>query len=193
MDPSISPPTNSSKNLLAAGLAVAIVILVIVAGYIFMNSQSLSRENKTLANQNSLLQTQLSSLKDEKAQLEKDLIFYQNTDLAKDNESLRLKLGNAERDLAAAQSRIGALEANDNKMELYLDAISAIEQFLGAPFTQNGLANIDSKINALGDTEVSSRWMIARGTVDFSNNGWGPHDFFQVVFLLDTRIRGLLQ
>ena len=59
-------------------------------------------------------------------------------------------------------------------------------------FTQKGLADIDTKISVLQDTEVSNRWMSAKGTVDFANNGWGPHDFFQIVFLLNLRIKSLL-
>ena len=79
-----------------------------------------------------------------------------------------------------------------NKLGFFFDVVSAIERFLSAPFTQKGLTDIDIKISVLQDMEALNRWMIARGTVDFANNGWGPHDFFQTVFLLNSRIKSLL-
>jgi len=159
-------------RILAAILAVLGIAGAAVFGTKYQSSQA---ESKTL-------EDNVSSLQEEKTQLEKDLIFYKNTDLAKDNELLRVKLENAEEDLTAARSRVTVLETNLNKIEPYTDVISAIERFLSAPFTKNGLADIETKVSALGDAEVSNRWATARATVDFANNGWGPHDFFQAVF-----------
>ena len=137
-------------------------------------------------------QVHVTQLKDEKTKIETELALLKATDLAKDNELLKLKLQNTEQDLAGAQSRVKTLETNLNKIKPFIDAISAIERFFSAPFTRSGLADIDTKISVFQDTEVSNRWMIAKGTVDFANNGWGPHDFFQVVFLLNSRIKSLL-
>ena len=137
-------------------------------------------------------QVHVTQLKDEKTKIETELAVLRASDLAKDNELLKLKLKNTEQDLAGAQSRVTTLETNLNKIKPFLDAISAIERFFSAPFTRSGLADIDTKISVFQDTEVSNRWMIAKGTVDFANNGWGPHDFFQVVFLLNSRIKSLL-
>src|SRR3990167_3576888 len=130
-------------------------------------------------------QAQVTKLIDEKTRVETEFAILRASDLAKDNELLKLKLKNTEQDLAGAQSRVTTLETNLNKIKPFLDAISAIERFFSAPFTRSGLADIDTKISVFQDTEVSNRWMIAKGTVDFANNGWGPHDFLQVVFLLN--------
>ena len=138
------------------------------------------------------LWTESTQLKDEKTKVETELALLKITDFVKDNELLKLKLQNTEQDFTVAQNRVNTLETNLNKIKPFLDAVSAIERFLSAPFTQKGLADIDTKINVLQDMDVLSRWMTARGTVDFVNNGWGPHDFFQTVFLLNSRIKGLL-
>ena len=137
-------------------------------------------------------QDQVTQLIAGKIRVETELALLKATDLAKDNELLKLKLQNTEQDLAGAQSRVKILETNLNKIKPFLEVVSAIERFFSAPFTQKGLADIDTKINVLQDMEVLSRWMTARGTVDFANNGWGPHDFFQTVFLLNSRIKSLL-
>ncbi|MDZ4285958.1 MAG: hypothetical protein U1A23_03460 [Candidatus Sungbacteria bacterium] len=137
-------------------------------------------------------QAQVTKLIDQKTRVETELSLLKATDLAKDNELLRLKLQNTEQNLAGAQNRVKTLETNLNKIEPFSNAISIIERFFSGPFTQKGLADIDTKISVLQDMEVSNRWTTARGTVDFANNGWGPHDFFQTVFLLNSRIRGLL-
>ncbi|MDP3792718.1 MAG: hypothetical protein Q8Q89_03225 [bacterium] len=137
-------------------------------------------------------QAQVTKLIDEKTRVETELALLTATDFAKDNELLKLKLQNTEQDLAGAQNRVKTLETNLNKIKPFLEAVSAIERFFSAPFTQKGLADIDTRISVLRDMEVSNRWMAARATVDFANNGWGPHDFFQAVFLLNSRIKSLL-
>ena len=138
------------------------------------------------------LQDQVTQLIAGKIRVETELALLKATDFAKDNELLRLKLKNTEQDLAGVQSRVKTLETNLNKIEPFSNAISTIERFFSGPFTQKGLADIDTKISVLQDMEVSNRWTIARGTVDFANNGWGPHDFFQAVFLLNSKIKNLL-
>ena len=137
-------------------------------------------------------QAQVTQLIGENTRVETELALLKATDFVKDNEFLRLKLQNTEQDLTGAQSRVKTLETNLNKIKPFIDAISAIERFFSAPFTQKGLADIDTKINVLQDTDALYRWLTARNTVDFANNGWGPHDFFQTVFLLNSRIKSLL-
>lgn len=138
--------------------------LIFVVGYLFWKNQKLSAE----------------------------LTVLKNSDLAKANELLSLKLKTTEQNLSAAVKRTAELETDLNKIKPYADAVTAIERFFSAPFTQKGLADIDTKISALQDMEASNRWMTARATIDFANNGWGPHDFFQTVFLLNSRIKNLL-
>jgi len=178
-------------------LLISIIIIVAILGfggsaYFFTASRSLSTQKTIVEQQLFSAEQNVDHLEGDKIELEKELVFYKNTDFAKDNELLRLKLQNTEKDLAGAQNRVKTLETNLNKIRPFIDAVSAIERFLNAPFTQKGLTDINTNISILQDTEVSNRWMTARNTVDFSNNGWGPHDFFQTVFLLNSRIRSLL-
>lgn len=159
-------------------LIIVILLAVGLSGYFFW--------------QNTVLNGQLANLKNEKTKVETELTVLKTTDFIRKAELLQLKLTNTERDLEAATKRKTELETNLNKIRPYTDATAIIERFFSAPFTQKGLADIDTKISVLQDTEVSNRWMTAKATVDFVNNGWGPHDFFQVVFLLNSRIKTLL-
>src|SRR3989338_5159999 len=103
-------------------------------------------------------QAQVTQLIDGKIRVETELALLKATDLAKDNELLKLKLQNTEQDLTGAQSRVKTLETNLNKIKPFIDAVYAIERLLGAPFTQKGLADIDTKIRVIQDEEVSNRW-----------------------------------
>lgn len=159
-------------------LLILIVIVLGVGGYFFW--------------QTTVLNSQLADLKNEKSKVETELAVLKATDFVREVELLRLKLTNTERDLGVATKRKTELETNLNKIRPYTDTTTTIERFFSAPFTKKGLADIDTKISVLQDTEVLNRWMTAKATVDFANNGWGPHDFFQTVFLLNSRIKSLL-
>lgn len=174
---------------------VFVIIAVLGLGgtvYFFAAARSVSSEKVAVGQQLSSAEQNIERLEGEKTQLEKDLIFYKNTDFVKDNELLRLKLEKTEGDLSSARNRITSLETNLNATRSSLDAIYAIERFFDGPFTQSGLADIDAKISALRDAQVTNQWMTAKNTIDFVNNGWGPHDFFELVFLLNAKIRNLL-
>lgn len=159
-------------------LIIIVVIALGAGGYFFW--------------QNTVLNGQLANFKNEKSKVETELAVLKATDFIKKAELLQLKLTNTEKDLEAATKRKTELETNLNKIRPYTDATAAIERFFSAPFTQKGLTDIDTKISVLQDMEVSNRWMTAKVTVDFANNGWGPHDFFQTIFLLNSRIKSLL-
>ena len=162
MDPSASSPTNSSKNFLVIGLGVIAVVLLIATGYLFMNAQSLSRENKTLTSQNSLVQTQVSSLKDEKVQLEKDLILYKNTDLAKEVEILNLKLKTSQEDLATAKDTLSKLKTGVSSVPKMTSISSKMMATFGKGppncFSASDKATINQELAAFGDSEWISKW-----------------------------------
>ncbi len=184
MDPSAIPPTNSSKNFLVIGLVVITVILL-AATYFFMNSQSLSRENKTFTNQNSLLQTQVSSLKDEKVRLEKDLVFYKDTDLAKEVEILNLKLKTAEDNFASTKATLSKLKtgiSNVSKMTS-ISSKMMITFGKGPPncFSVSDKAAINQELVAFGDREWISKWEDFINDTDAKNCSMSPDKLEQAV------------
>lgn len=168
-------------------LIVGVVALVALGGavYFYFQYSGLQKQIKDL-NQ------QLLQIQDDKTKIETELAVLKATDLAKEAELLLLKLKTTEQSLSAAVKRTTELETDMNKIKPYADVTTAIERFFSAPFTQKGLVDIDTRISILQDMEVTNRWMTAKATVDFANNGWGPHDFFQTVFLLNSRIKGFL-
>ena len=61
-------------------------------------------------------QGQVTKLIDGKTRVETELALLKATDLAKDNELLKLKLQNTEQDFTVAQNRVNTLETNLNNM-----------------------------------------------------------------------------
>jgi len=178
MDPSAGSPTKSSKNFLVIGLVVITVVLMIATGYLFMNSQSLSRENETLTNKNTLLQTQVSSLKDEKAQLEKDLIYYKNTDLAKEVEILNLKLKTADEGFATTKAALDKLKIGVSSIpEMTSIASKMMTTFGKNPpncFGATDKASINQELNAFGDREWIGKWEDFISGTDSKNCSMSP-------------------
>ena len=179
------------KILLTIFIVVAILGLG-GAGYFFKTSSSLKQEL-------GVVQNSIVKLKEEKTKVETELAVLKSTDLAKEVELLQLKLKDTNKDLTAAQNNItnlqnknASLEANLRKITPYLDVTSAIEQSLSAPFTASSLANIDTKVSALHDSQITSLWLKGKGTVDIWRQSWMPSDVFPVIFLINSRIRNLL-
>lgn len=185
MDPLASPPTSSSKNLLVIGLAVTTVILLIAAGYLFMNAQSLTSENRTLTNQQTLLQTQVAGLKDEKAQLEKELIFYKNTDLAKELEIVNLKLKTTEEDLASTKATLTKLQTGVSNVPKMTSIASMMMSTFGKQppncFSASDKTSINQELTALGDREWTSKWEDFINDTDAKNCSMSPDKLEQAV------------
>ena len=183
-------------------LTIFIVVAILGLGgtvFLFTQRQSLTAENTTLQGKLGDVEKTVAGLKDEKIKIEKELAVLKSTDLGKEVELLQLKLKNAERDLATAEkdttglkNKVNNLEANLGKITPYLDVTSAIEQSLSAPFTASSLANIDTKVSALHDSQITSLWLKGKGTVDTWRQSWMPSDVFPVIFLINFRIRNLL-
>lgn len=156
----------------------------------------------TFASQSRTAQNQATKLEASLHQAEKDLIYYQNTDLAKEVELLNLKLANAKQDLAAsqktattAQARVETLEVNHGKIPGYLSAIDAIEDLTAneGP-TAAKLSIVDAKINALADQAISNRWYSGggRSSVDIEHKSWGT-GLYETEEALTARIRELIK
>lgn len=166
---------------------------LIAAGIFFAQNSSLKKEAKTL--QSELTKTQKSL-----TEAEKKLIYYQNTDLAKEVEILKLKLATAEKDLAASvdqvsslQKRVDTLEANSDKIQLHLEAINAInEMFFGSGPSEKGVAQIDVKIAALKDSEITNLWQQAKAGIDTEKRSWGGDSIGRTLDKITSRVSDLL-
>lgn len=202
MDPSASSPTNSSKNIPVIGLGLIVAVLLIAAGYLFVNTQSLSRENKTFANQNSIFQTQISNLKDEKTRLEKDLIFYKNTDLAKEVEILNLKLKDSEDKYEESKKKLSATEANLNTLRQNISTIPKITTALSMMMTTFGKqpsdcysasdkASIQQMLTAVGDSALNDFWSEFINGTTSANCSMSPNLLEKVINYGLNKISGL--
>ena len=186
------------KTLLATFILIAILGLG-GAVFFFTQRQSLTTENTAMQGKLENAEKTVAGLKDEKIKVETELAVLKSTDLGKEVELLQLKLKNAERDLATAEkdttslkNKVNNLETNLNKITPYLDAVSAIEQALSAPWSASSLANIDTKISTLRDSQITSLWLKGKETIDLAKQSWGPTYVFNAIFLISSRIRNLL-
>ena len=138
------------------------------------------------------LQAELAQLKDEKSKIATELAVLKATDLAQKAELLQLRLTNTEKSLWEARKKITELEANTNKIKPYVDATSAIDQFFSAPMTAINLANIDTKVSALKDNQVTSQWLKAKAGINIQENSWSVSELVDILYLINSKIRNLL-
>lgn len=192
---------NSKFNI----LVIIAVIGFLGAGLFFAQSLQLRGEIKNLAAKLETTQKDLGSQKEALAEAEKELIYYKNTDLAKELEILQLKFDNRGRELAetqkeltAAQNQAANLKAqvteqqtSNQKIRLYLEAIDATEDFLAAGPTSSGVAKVDTKVAALKDSLVSSKWAEAKAGIDVANKSWNGSAISDTVKTITSRIRNL--
>lgn len=162
-----------------------------------MNNQSQSNENKTLTNQNSLLQTQVSSLKDEKTKLEKDLIFYKNTDLAKEVEILNLKLKTVEEDLTSTKATLAKLQKGVTGIPKITHIASMMMETFGKQppncFSATDKASISQELNLLGDKGWISKWEDFINDTDAKNCSMSPDKLEQAVNYGLTKISDVVK
>ena len=163
---------------------LSIVILLAAAGMFFSQNRSLN--NKLGTSQQALNEA------------EKALIYYKNTDLAKEVELLQLKLVAAQKDLVASQNdattakaRVKTLEAGNAKLLAYLAAIDAIETMIANGPTPAGVATVDAKILVLNDSQVSAKWAQAKAGIDLERRSWSGESISDTVKTITLRIRDL--
>ena len=196
---------NSQKDpstSLRAGFASIIIITIIVsilglggAGYFFWQNQAL--ENK------------ITNLKDEKANIEKEFAVFKVTDLAKENETLRLKLKTTEenlatekektqvfeKDLSVAESKIKTFETNFAKIKSYTVVLDAFNDWQYAPSSlpigDRSTAKIDVAITALHDEAVSNLWRNIKANFPQAKQT-GVFGYEQVILRVMSLIQSLL-
>lgn len=173
-------------------ILIAIIGVLIVGGlifYIFRQNSQLEAVKKAQA-----------ALNEEKVQLEKDLIFYKNTDLAKEVEILKLKLDTKEKELADSkgqvsnlQAKVVRLETNAPKIKTRVEIIAAIEKmFIGSGPTAAGVSSVDTKVASLGDSALSDAWEKAKSQINLNARSWEPQPINDVVDLITSQVRDFL-
>lgn len=181
-----------NKNL--ALVALVAIIGFIIAGFLFTKNGSLTKQVQELNDQ-------LKTVSDKLNDAEKELIYYKNTDLAKEVQLLQLQLTAAEKDLAtsqqdasSAQARVKTLETNLAKIGPYLDAMQAIsDMFFDTGPTDKGVARIDAKIAVLKDASISNVWADAKSGIDTERRSWSGESIGKTMSAIISQINSLLQ
>jgi len=182
------------------GFAPIIIITIIVAvlglggtWFLYAKNQSLIAEKSDLESKLTNRNADIEKLKNEKARSEQELAMLKASDLAKEVELLRLKLKNTEVDLAAIKGKIAPLDATMTKIRLYADVVAAFNQNLAPPPPtppHSNLKNIDVKVSALNDSEVTEQWR--RAKLIFDTGGDGGAALIQTFLLVISKTIGLL-
>ena len=194
---SIEKPQENPKKVIDLKTILVAVSVLSLIGYflvviLFIKNSSL---NKNLI----LTQVRLESSDIENSQFEKELIFYKNTDLAKEVEILNLKLTNIEKNLKSTESQLNStqtqlknLQTNTTKIKPYLDVINAIENLLSEGPNANNVSNVNSKVSTLGDSEVSDQWAKAKASIDLEKSSWSGSEISATVSLITSKILSLI-
>ena len=191
-------------------LTITFIIVALLGlagtGVFFIKNQNLGEELSIANEELSTAEVTISGLEDQKTAVEKELIRFKSTDLAKEAELLQTKLDAAEKDLertesdlTVSQSKVSDLETtiktlkvNSTKINLYLDAINAIETMLARSISASGISNVDSKIAPLNDTAVTNKWDEAKKDIDLEGRGFVAAPISNTVIEMTSRIRNLL-
>lgn len=132
-----------------------------------------------------LLAVSRSRLQARNVQLEKDLVFYQSTDLAKELEIVRLKLQDSEAQQAETQQKLvaaeGALVTLRQKLE-QVPPLTGIITMMMATFARQppdcysaaDRANIDQALTVLGDSAWSALWSSFISSTVSANCSFSP-------------------
>ena len=159
--------------------------------------------------QNQVLENQITELKDEKANVEKEFTVFKATDLAKENETLRIKLKTTEENLAdekgkaqvfeknlsVAESKIKTLEANLAKIKYYIAILNAFNDWQYAPSSfpigERSTVKIDTAITTLHDETISNLWGNIKANFPQAK-ATGSFRFEEVILRVVSLIQNLL-
>ncbi len=132
-----------------------------------------------------LLAMSRSRLQARNVQLEKDLVFYQSTDLAKELEISRLTLRDSEAQQAEAKQKLAAAESALLALRQELARIPSITNIISmmmATFAKQPPScysaadreNVDQALAALGDSAWSSLWSSFVSSTVSANCSFSP-------------------
>lgn len=178
--PTASPSPSKNLVIIISILSIVSAILLFSAIYFFFANQSSQKLLEESETQNS--------------QLEKDLIFYKNTDLAKEVEILNLKLKTAEEDLATTNVALDKLKADVSSIPKIARIASMMMATFGQQppncFSANDKTNINQELEAFGDREWISKWEDFINDTDAKNCSMSPDKLEQAVNYGLSKISG---
>ena len=179
--PQVSPPPKifTRKHLLLLIVLVVISLLGIVSSAaLFMNFKSeKARVNDTEAS--------LESLRGENNELEKELIFYKNTDLGKELEIVNLKLDQSEAAQTKAEDSLNSLRVKVDKIPSYANIISLMTETAGKQppecYSVADKQKIAGELQKLGDENWEGLWSQFIDNTVSSNCSNSPDLLFKAV------------
>ena len=163
--------SNKNKTVVIAIVSVIAILLLFTTGYFLLKNQSLEKS--------------LTETKGQNAELEKDIILYKSTDLAKEVEILNLKLKTAEEDLTSTKSTLDKLKADVSSSPKIAKIASMMMATFGQQppncFSATDKANINKELAGLGDSEWTSTWNDFINDTNAENCSMSPDKLEQAV------------
>ena len=149
--------------------------------------------------QNTVLNGQLANLKNEKAKVETELSVLKNTNLAKENEILQLKLKTAEKNLAQEKEAFGQFRSRVASVPQIADTLSLIVSLVFAenvsqcPGQFGRFGEVRQKIVVMGDSRLLNAWDEFAKSPDSAHCSMVPRDFQRVMNLGLDKISGSIK
>lgn len=145
----------NNKNIIIVLVSIVVIILLLITGYLFSKNQSLEKS--------------VVDVKEQNTKIEKDLIFYKNTDLAKEVEILNFKLKDSDEKYEESKKKQSTAETNLNTLRQSLSTIPKVTTALSMMmktfgkqppdcYSASDKANIKQELTAVGDSALNNFW-----------------------------------
>lgn len=174
-------------KLLVGFVAVALIAAVAVIAVVFLDIN-----NRTLLSDLESQKDELASVEEKNDTLEKELIYYKNTDLVKELEIVNLKLKDVSEELDRTKSTLSLTEGSLSSLRASTSKISKItnlvslmfESVAGIPgqcFTESYKSKVSQGLNSYGDSNWTQKWNSFIADTDPQNCSWSPTEFQKVL------------
>lgn len=175
-------PKKDFSKLLPVVISIVALIIIAAISFFFMQKNGAltsSLEGKT---------KEIEGLNTKNNELEKELIYLKNTDLAKELEIVNLKLQESDEELKEIKTNLASREKTLKDLQTSTSSIPKITNILslmfdlvagnpGQCFSGSYKSKVDQALNSYGDQNWTSIWNNFIANTDSANCSWSPPDF----------------
>ena len=175
-----------ARTSLISLITSIMAIIFLAAGIVFFS------KSNNLATEISVKNDELSDLKQKANDLEKELIFYKNTDLGKELELVNLKLETSEEKLKQTQESLAEAEKDLDNLQKKVSEIPNLTSIIslmagtlakppGQCFSEQDKIKINAELSKIGDASWTQLWNNFIDNTGSSDCSHSPEIFAQPI------------